>query len=78
MGGLPRPTPSIVDCFKVAFVEGTRKYYFDPTGKLYYSWDSLHGEFEVFDKRGFHRGSVCPKTGLAIKPPVRGRRIHPN
>ncbi|WP_256659957.1 colicin E3/pyocin S6 family cytotoxin [Pseudomonas sp. LS-2] len=44
----------------------------------YYSWDSLHGEFEVFDRRGFHLGSVWPETGVALKPPVRGRRIKTN
>ncbi|WP_241897731.1 colicin E3/pyocin S6 family cytotoxin [Pseudomonas syringae] len=39
---------------------------------------ALHGEFEVFDRRGFHLGSVCPDTGLSLKPAVRGRRIKPN
>lgn len=78
MGGKPRPKPSIVDKFEVAFVEGNRKYYFDPAEKRYYSWDSLHGEFEVFDRRGYHLGSACPATGFLLKPPVRGRRINPN
>ncbi|MNG24742.1 Cytotoxic [compost metagenome] len=78
MGGIARPTPSIVDSLKVAFIEGGRKCYFDPAEQRYFSWDSLHGEFEVFDKRGYHLGSVCPTTGITIKPPVRGRRIHPN
>ena len=59
-------------------MEGGRKYYYDPDTKRYYSWDSLHGEFEVFDKQGFHLGSVCPTTGLSIKPAVRGRRFNPN
>lgn len=78
MGGKPKPKPSIVDQFKVAFVEGDRKYYFDPVEQRYYSWDSLHGEFEVFNKRGFHLGSVCPVTGSLLKPAVRGRRINQN
>ncbi|SDU68797.1 colicin E3/pyocin S6 family cytotoxin [Pseudomonas synxantha] len=78
MGGKPRPDPSIVSGFRVAYVEGGRKYYFDAVEQRYYSWDSLHGEFEVFDRRGFHLGSVCPETGLALKPAVRGRRIKPN
>ncbi|WP_409498694.1 colicin E3/pyocin S6 family cytotoxin [Pseudomonas fragi] len=78
MGGIARPRPSIVDCFKKDKVEGGRQYYFDPSEQRYYSWDSLHGEFEVFDKRGYHLGSVCPKTGITLKPPVRGRRFNPN
>lgn len=78
MGGIPKPDPSIVSGFKVSFVEGNRKYYFDPEEQLYYSWDSLHGEFEVFNRRGFHLGSVCPTTGITLKPAVRGRRINPN
>lgn len=78
MGGKPRPEPSIVSGFRVAFVEGQRKYYFDTVELRYYSWDSLHGEFEVFDRRGFHLGSVCPTTDVTLKPAVRGRRIYPN
>jgi hypothetical protein len=78
MGGIARPRPSIVDSYKKHKVEGGRQYYFDPNEQRYYSWDSLHGEFEVFDKRGNHLGSVCPKTGITLKPPVRGRRFNPN
>ncbi|SFJ07382.1 colicin E3/pyocin S6 family cytotoxin [Pseudomonas syringae pv. coryli] len=58
MGGKPRPNPSIVSGMTVAFVEGGRKYYVDAEAQRYYSWDSLHGEFEVFDRRCFHLGSV--------------------
>ncbi|MNE66487.1 Cytotoxic [compost metagenome] len=78
MGGIPRPRPSIIDRLTVAFIEGGRKYYFDPAERRYYSWDSLHGEFEVFNSQGFHLGAACPKTGAMLKPAVRGRRIHPN
>lgn len=78
MGGIPRPRPSIVDGFVKTVVEGLRQYYFDPAERRYYSWDSLHGEFEVFDCQGRHLGSVCPKTGAAIKPAVRGRRVKVN
>lgn len=67
MGGKPRPDPSIVSGMKVAFVEGGSKYYFDAIELRYYSWDSLHGEFDVFDRRGFHLGSVCPDTGTALQ-----------
>ncbi|MBD8482381.1 colicin E3/pyocin S6 family cytotoxin [Pseudomonas coleopterorum] len=78
MAGKPKPDPSIVSGFRVAFVEVGRKVYFDPIAQRYYSWDLLHGEFEVFDRRGFHLGSVCPETGRLLKPAVRGRRIRTN
>lgn len=78
MAGKPKLDPSIVSGFRVAFVEAGRKVYFDPIAQRYYSWDSLHGEFEVFDRRGFHLGSVCPETGRLLKPAVRGRRIRTN
>ncbi|MGQ9005590.1 colicin E3/pyocin S6 family cytotoxin [Bacillus subtilis] len=41
-----------------------------------YTWDSLHGEVEVFNKRGFHLGSADPKTGAFIKSAVKGRRLN--
>lgn len=78
MGGNPRPDTFIVSRLRVAYVDSARKYYFDVVEQRYYQWDSLHGEFEVFDRRGFHLGSVCPATGLVLKPPARGRRIKPN
>lgn len=37
-------------------------------------WDSQHGEVEIYDKRGKHKGVVDPKTGAKIKPAVPGRR----
>uniref|UniRef100_A0A7C2BBE5 Colicin E3-like ribonuclease domain-containing protein n=1 Tax=Pseudomonas graminis TaxID=158627 RepID=A0A7C2BBE5_9PSED len=73
-----RPDPSIVSGFRVANVDGGRKHYFDAVEQRCHSWDSFHGEFEVLDRRGFHLVSVCPATGLVLKPPVRGRRIKPN
>jgi hypothetical protein len=43
--------------------------------KRIYTWDSLHGEVEVFNKRGKHLGSIDPKTGILLKGPVKGRII---
>ncbi len=37
-------------------------------------WDSQHGEVEIYDKRGKHKGVVDPKTGAKIKPAVPRRR----
>ncbi|RKY05088.1 MAG: hypothetical protein DRP66_10935 [Planctomycetota bacterium] len=41
----------------------------------FYTWDSLHGEIEVFDKKGFHLGALDAVSGQFIKLPVKGRRI---
>ena len=38
-------------------------------------WDTQHGEIEVYDKRGKHKGVADPKTGERIKPAVPGRKI---
>jgi hypothetical protein len=44
-------------------------------GDRIYTWDSLHGEVECFNKRGYHLGVLDPKMGKLIKPAVKGRRI---
>jgi RHS repeat-associated protein len=46
----------------------------NPNGDVL-EWDSQHGDVEVYDKRGRHRGSADPKTGNMIKEPVPGRTI---
>ena len=75
MGGLPIPRPSILDNFRVAGIEGGRKVYKDDSEKRYYTWDSLHGELEVFNKNGRHLGAACPISGIMMKPAVKGRKI---
>lgn len=75
MGGIPIPKPSILDNFRVVGIEGGRKVYKDDDENIYYTWDSLHGELEVFNKNGCHLGAACPQTGLLIKRAVKGRRI---
>ena len=72
---IPIPKPSILDDLRVVGIEGQRKVYKDESEGVYYTWDSLHGEVEVFRKNGVHIGVVHPVTGILIKPAVRGRRI---
>ena len=43
--------------------------------KKFYSWDNLHNEIEVFDRRGVHMGVIDPTTGEWIKAAVKGRFI---
>ncbi|NOQ34701.1 MAG: hypothetical protein GQ569_02265 [Methylococcaceae bacterium] len=75
MGGIPKPKPSILDNCKGIGIENGRKVYKDEKENLYYTWDSLHGEIEVFNKRGRHLGVADPITGKLIKPAVKGRKI---
>lgn len=44
--------------------------------KEYYEWDYTHGDIEVYDGKGRHKGSKDPTTGEMTKPPVKGRRIN--
>jgi len=53
-----------------------RKVWRNADGTRYYTWDSLHGEVEVFDRRGYHLGSVDPVDGRFLKGPVQGRRLN--
>ena len=48
--------------------------YEDDNGRLY-QWDSLHGEWKVYNKRGMHL-MVQDKNGERIKGAVKGRRIN--
>lgn len=75
MGGLPVPIPSMLDGLRVASIDAGRKVYKDATDQVYYTWDSLHGEVEIFNKSGRHLGVADAVTGAIIKPAVRGRKI---
>lgn len=62
------------DCEYLGFVHGEKRWR-SHTGKRLYTWDSLHGEIEVFNTRGRHIGVLDPR-GQEIKPAVKGRRIN--
>jgi hypothetical protein len=47
----------------------------DEDGRFYYEWDSLHGEIEVFSKRGEHL-AVLSADGIYLKGAIKGRTIH--
>ena len=70
------PKGSVLEkCDYFGIREG-RKVWRSHDGERFYTWDSLHGEIEVFNKRGLHLGVVDPITGVAIKPAVKGRNIN--
>ena len=44
-------------------------------GREYYEWDYTHGDIEVYDNNGKHKGSQDPTTGEWTKKPKTGRKI---
>jgi hypothetical protein len=69
------PEPSILDEFEyLGYIYGARRWRSDG-GKRLYTWDSLHGEVEVYNARGKHLGVMDAETGRMIGEPVRGRKI---
>ena len=75
MAPVPIPNPSFLDaCEYLGAFNGERRWR-SPDGKRLYTWDSLHGEIEVFNKRGRHLGVIDPIHGAIIKDAVRGRKI---
>ena len=75
MGGVPLPKPCFLDICEVFGVRGKKKIWRSNDTELFYTWDSLHGEIEAFNKRGRHLGSLDAKTGQYIKGAVKGRKI---
>ena len=69
------PRPSILDDQEYFGVRGGRKVWRSRDRERYYTWDGLHGEVEVFNKRGLHLGALDPRTGQLIKPAEKGRRL---
>ena len=56
--------------------KGGRTRWKTPEGDIL-EWDSQHGDVEVYNKRGKHKGTADPETGEMIKEPVPGRTIDP-
>jgi len=70
------PAPRVLPGFPGAYRDGHaggRTRWKTPDG-LILEWDSQHGELEVYDKRGRHKGSFDHETGEQIKDPIPGRR----
>lgn len=73
-GPKPIPKPSILDNCECLGAFSGEKRWVSKDGSRIYTWDKLHGEIEVFNKRGYHLG-VVDQHGRMIKPAVKGRRI---
>jgi hypothetical protein len=72
---VPIPKFSVLNDFEYLGVFGGQKRWRSDNGKRLYTWDSFHGEVEVFNRRGEHLGALDPVTGDLVKEAVPGRRI---
>lgn len=69
---ISKPKPCYLDGMeKYRVIRGRQVY---KGNDKYYSWDELHGEIEVFNKRGKHI-MVLSAKGEVIKEAVKGRKI---
>lgn len=74
MSGKPVPKPSFLDeCISCGAFNGVKRWKSN-NGTKFYTWDSLHGEIEVFNRRGKHIGVLTPE-GDYKKGAVKGRTI---
>lgn len=71
-----QPIPCFLDEQIKFGVRGGRQIWVSPDKSRYFTWDSLHGEIEVFNKRGWHLGSLDAVSGEFIKDAVKGRKIN--
>jgi len=76
VGGKPVPEPCYLDECDYFGVRDKRKIWRSKESDFYYTWDSLHGEIEVFNRRGRHMGALDPIAGTYIKGPERGRTLN--
>jgi hypothetical protein len=60
-------------CQYLGFVHGGRRWR-SRDGRRLYEWDDLHGEIEVYNRRGKHLG-VLDAAGVLISGAVPGRAI---
>ena len=75
MGRKSIPRPGYLDgCEYLGYIYGERRWR-SPGGDYILTWDSLHGEIEVFSRRGEHRGVLDAVTGKPIKPARKERSI---
>lgn len=74
MSGIPIPKQSFLDeCVSLGARDGQKRWRSND-GKRLYTWDSMHGEIEVFNARGQHLGAI-DTDGVFIKEAVKGRKI---
>lgn len=75
MGCIPIPAQCFLHRCKFLKIVDGKKVWRNVSGDQYYTWDSLHGEVEVFNKRGRHLGVMNP-AGEFVKTAIRGRKLN--
>ena len=75
MGGIPKPSPCFLDQMKKHKVISGKQVWISSDANRLFTWDSLHGEIEVFDRQGYHLGNLDAVHGKLLKKAVKGRRI---
>lgn len=75
MSGVPIPNPSFLDTCEAIGARTGKKRWRSHDGKRLYEWDALHGEIEMYNKRGKHLGALDGVSGALIKEPIKGRTI---
>lgn len=73
---ISRPIPSYLDGLDKYKVVGGQQVWANRERTRFFTWDSLHGEIEGFNKRGRHLGAFDAKTGDMTKPAVQGRTLN--
>jgi hypothetical protein len=73
--GVPKPSPCYLDRMDRWRVINGKQTWRSPCGKRLYQWDELHGEIEVYNKRGKHVGVLHAVSGEAIGDAEEGRTI---
>lgn len=74
MGGVPPPKEGFVESLSNWKEISGRKTWRSKDKKRLYQWDTLHGEFEVYNKRGRHLGTV-DENGVHKGDAIKGRSI---
>lgn len=75
LAGKPIPEDSFLHQMDyLGFVHGDQRWRSED-GKRLFTWDSLHGEVEVFNGRGKHLFVADAVSGQLIGKAVRGRKI---
>ncbi len=72
MPGKPVPSPCFLDTMEYLGHRHGQRRWRSPDKERLYTWDSLHGEIEVYNKRGKHVDAV---SGELLGGAVRGRKI---
>ena len=76
MGGISPLTSAFLTKQESFGVRDGAKIWKSADGSRLYTWDSLHGDIEVYNNKGKHLGSARAEDGVMYKSAVKGRKIN--